>query len=222
METSQTFQTKEEYAYQALRKAIIHCDLKPGDKLVIDRLSVDLGISQIPIRSAMQRLQAEGLVVITPHSGAVVAELPPEKVDEIFALLAALEQVALRLTAGAAHAADLDALATLIGSMDAAAQQGDAEGWLTGNIRFHRKIAEMSGMPLLMEFTNRTLDEWERLSHCYFPRVASERMLQAQAEHREMLSYLRSGEIDRLVILTGTHNRHAHENYRRLLKEETI
>lgn len=69
--------TKEEYAYDTLRAAIGHCNLRPGEKLVIDSLSLELDISPIPIRVALQRLQAEGLVEIKPHTGAIVSPISP-------------------------------------------------------------------------------------------------------------------------------------------------
>ena len=56
VQTAPPFQTKEEYAYQVLRQAILQCELAPDEKLIIDRLSVEMGLSQIPIRAAIQRL----------------------------------------------------------------------------------------------------------------------------------------------------------------------
>ena len=75
--------TKEEYVYNTLRTAIMRCELAPGKKLVIDNLSTELGVSPIPIRGALQRLQAEGLVEITPHTGAVVSEISPIALDQV-------------------------------------------------------------------------------------------------------------------------------------------
>ena len=178
------FQTKEEYAYQALRGAILRCELPPDEKLVIDRLSVEMGLSQIPIRAAIQRLQTEGLVVINPHSSATVAPLSPDKIDEVFALLESLERTA----------------------------------WLTANIAFHRKIAELAAMPLLVDFTSRVLDEWERISHFYFQHVTSARLPQAQEEHRQIVSLLRSGDAELLDDLAITHNRAANQAYQSMLQ----
>ena len=78
------YRTKEEYVYDTLRAAIMRCELKPGKKLVMDNLSVELDVSPIPIRGALQRLQAEGLVEIIPHTGAVVSAISPDTVNEIF------------------------------------------------------------------------------------------------------------------------------------------
>jgi DNA-binding GntR family transcriptional regulator len=212
------FQTKEEYAYQALRGAILRCELPPDEKLVIDRLSVEMGLSQIPIRAAIQRLQTEGLVVINPHSSATVAPLSPDKIDEVFALLESLERTAFRFAAQNCSSTDLTALDLLIDQMDIALSENDSAAWLTANIAFHRKIAELAAMPLLVDFTSRVLDEWERISHFYFQHVTSARLPQAQEEHRQIVSLLRSGDAELLDDLAITHNRAANQAYQSMLQ----
>lgn len=218
IQTAPTFQTKEEYAYQALRRAILHCELAPGEKLVIDRLSAEMGLSQIPIRAAIQRLQAEGLVVITPHSSATVAALSPDKVDEVFALLESLERTAFHVVAGKASSTDLTSLEDLLARMDTALAENNSPAWLAANISFHRKIAELAAMPLLVDFTSRVLDEWERISHFYFQHVTSARLPQAQEEHRQIVALLRSGDADGLDALAIAHNRAANQAYQSLLR----
>lgn len=212
------FQTKEEYAYQALRQAILHCELMPGEKLIIDRLSTEMGISQIPIRAAIQRLQTEGLVVINPHSSATVAPLSPTKIDEVFVLLESLERAAYRVIVENKVPADLTRLELLVDRMDSALSDNDSTTWLTANIAFHREIAEMAAMPLLVDFTSRVLDEWERISHFYFQHVTNTRLPQAQEEHRQILALLRSGDTDQLDALTIAHNRAANRAYQSMLQ----
>jgi len=212
------FQTKEEYAYQTLRQAILRCELAPGEKLVIDRLSVEIGLSQIPVRAAIQRLQAEGLVVINPHSSAIVAPLSPDKVNEVFSLLESLERVAFRVVAQKPSPIDLTPLDPLIDQMDTALSENNYAAWLTTNIAFHREIAEMATMPLLVDFTNRVLDEWERISHFYFQHVTSARLPQAQEEHRQIVSLLRVGDAERLDALAIHHNRAANQAYQSMLQ----
>ena len=100
--------TKEEFVYGTLRAAIMRCDLKPGEKLVIDTVSAELGVSPIPVRAALQRLQVEGLVEITPHTGAVVSKILPDTVAEIFMLLEVLESVAFRVAVSKASDSETD------------------------------------------------------------------------------------------------------------------
>jgi DNA-binding GntR family transcriptional regulator len=217
-QTLPTPQTKEQYAYTALRQAIIRCELAPGEKLVIDRLSVEMGLSQIPIRAAIQRLQSEGLVIINPHASATVAPLSPEKVDEIFAVLESLERTAFRAAAQNVTETDLEALADLVRQMDAALATPKPAGWLDINSAFHRRIAAITAMPLLIDFTNRALDEWERISHHYFSNATSARLPVAQAEHRQIIELLRARDADALEGLAATHNREANRSYQALLK----
>lgn len=215
--TPTTPQTKEQYAYSALRQAIIRCELVPGEKLVIDRLSEEMGVSQIPIRSAIQRLQTEGFVHINPHASATVAPLPPEKIVEIFALLESLERTAFRVVAQKASAEQVNSLDALVHQMDAALVEEDPNRWLQLNTDFHRNIAEMAGMPLLQDFTSRVLDEWERASHFYFRYVTSGRLPRAQSEHHQIIALLRAVDLEALDALAVTHNREALRAYQAIL-----
>jgi DNA-binding GntR family transcriptional regulator len=218
MLSTPSFQTKEQYAYETLRKAILSGQLEPGEKLVIDRLSTEMGLSQIPIRAAIQRLQAEGLVVIHPHASAMVASLPPEKIDEIFCLLESLERAAFRSACQKRTEAALEELAELVRQMDEAIQEPDASAWLALNRAFHRRIATAAGMPLLLDFTNRVLDEWQRISQYYFSNVTSARLPRAQLEHHQILDLLRRRDGDALESLAITHNREANLSYQAMLK----
>ena len=212
------FQTKEQYAYTSLRSAILRCELVPGEKLIIDRLSAEMRLSQIPIRAAIQRLQAEGLIIINPHASAIVAPLLPEKIDEVFALLESLERAAFRIAAQNHTETDLDVLTDLVRQMDIAIAEPNSADWLILNSAFHRKIADISAMPLLINFTNRALDEWERVSHFYFANVTSARLPQAQSEHHQIIALLRARDTMALEALAAVHNREANRSYQSMLK----
>ena len=214
------YQTKEEYAYQLLRQAILKCEIAPGEKLVIDRLSVEMELSQIPIRAAIQRLQTEGLVEINPHSSPTVTQVSPSKVSEVFTLLESLERAAFRAIAGKLSDKEINALEDLLDEMDRALAEKNAPAWLNANIAFHRKIAEFSAMPLLADFTSRVLDEWERISHFYFENVTTSRLPQAQNEHREIVALLRKGDAEGLEIIAIHHNRAANQAYQSMLQQE--
>lgn len=227
---AQPFQTKEEYAYSLLRERILSGQIAPGERLVMDHLSKEMGISPIPLRGALQRLHTEGLVDITPHSGAVVTAISKEEIGEIFLLLEALESVAFRQAAGRAQAAHLEELRSILAEMDGAAaavrdalqsgsgaaagSQVDAavERWATTNDAFHRAVAALSGMKLLVELTSRVLDQWTRLRRRYHPTLAA-RIADAQAEHHQMVHFLAQGDADSLAALAVEHNRSARQAY---------
>ncbi|HBY08974.1 MAG TPA: hypothetical protein DEH22_14795 [Chloroflexi bacterium] len=216
------YQTKEEYVYDVLRSSILNCDLKPGEKLVMDRLSEELGTSPIPLRSALQRLQSEGLVEITPHSGAAVSSISISEITEIFALLETLERTAYRVAAQRATDDELQRIDELVTRMDGAAQIQNTRLWSELNTAFHLRIAEITGMKLLIEYTRRTLDQWIRLSRCYFAQIGSLRMEQAQAEHRQILAWLQQQNLESLEQMAIQHNRLALQAYQELIVSEQI
>ena len=226
MDQTPPFQTKEEYAYRVLREAILNGSFAPGDKLVMDHLSKEMHVSPIPIRGALQRLQTEGLVEITPHSGAVVSPISPDEIGEIFWLLEALEGLAFRAAAARLTAEELAELRGRLAEMDQtaaallAAQQAPQasdfnerlEAWAASNDRFHRRVADFSGMKLLPELTGRVLDQWTRLRRSFRPTLAA-RVASAQAEHRQMIDLLAEGDAEALAALAVEHNRSARQAY---------
>ena len=214
------FQTKEEYVYETLRNAIMGCDLRPGEKLIIDTLSVELGVSQNPVRGALRRLQADKLVDIVPHTGAVVAEISPDTVEEIFVLLGSLESAAFEIAVNKATEEDISQLRKLLEAMDMALAEGDPDSWSALNNRFHLAVAELSQMEMLLEFTGRALDSWDRLRRCYLKSVVSSRPAHAQAEHYQMVHLLARRDSERLMVLVKEHNRNAMEAYQMLLANQ--
>jgi DNA-binding GntR family transcriptional regulator len=83
--------TKQEFVYRTLREAIVRCELRPGERLIIDELAQRLQVSAIPVREALQLLQAESLVVTVPHVGATVAPISSASIVDVFTVLEGLE-----------------------------------------------------------------------------------------------------------------------------------
>jgi DNA-binding GntR family transcriptional regulator len=93
--TAQKFQlghrTRVEAAAEELRRRILDGEFPEGFQLRQDALAAEFGISRIPIREALFQLEAEGLVIIHPHRGAIVSALSAAEVEEIYELRALLE-----------------------------------------------------------------------------------------------------------------------------------
>jgi DNA-binding GntR family transcriptional regulator len=213
--------TKQEFAYQTLRDAITQCELRPGERLVIDDLARRLHVSAIPIREAIQMLQAEGLVVSVPHTGVSVAPVTSESIQDIFALLEGLETVASRLVAERARPDELAALAALVEDMDAAVAHQRHVDWALLNRQFHRKIGELPGLPMLAQMTERVLARWERIRRYFFSGVLVHRIDQAQEEHREIIAAMRVADLGRLETAIRQHNRRAYAAYMSFLNSNT-
>jgi DNA-binding GntR family transcriptional regulator len=84
-----------EYAAQQIRDAIVSGRFTPGMRLIEARLTDQLNVSRHPVREALKRLSREGFVEVRPNRGAVVAEINPENILEVYALRSALGSIAL-------------------------------------------------------------------------------------------------------------------------------
>ena len=214
------FRTKQELVYQQLRAAILSCDLPPDQRLVIEDLARRYHVSSIPVREALQLLQSEGLVVMTPHVGATVAPLSRDSVLDVFTVLEGLQAVAGRLAATTADAGmrgDLDALAE---AMDAAVQDARYDEWADLNTRFHATIGSLPGLALLTQANAQALDRWDRVRRYYYRGVLVPRVAQAQQDHREVMAALNAGDASRVELLLRRHYQSALGSYLRYLDEK--
>jgi GntR family carbon starvation induced transcriptional regulator len=96
--------TRAEWVDSLLRRAIVHGELAPGEKLYAERLAEQWGVSATPLRETFQRLAGEGLVVIEPQRGARVAPVGVEQAADIYELRLLLDPVALQQSIDAAVA----------------------------------------------------------------------------------------------------------------------
>jgi DNA-binding GntR family transcriptional regulator len=213
------YRTKQEFVYQTLRRAIMRCDLRPGQRLVIDELARQLEVSAIPVREALHLLQSEGLVTSVPHVGATVSLISRESIDEVFAVLEGLEIVATRSATLRLTSADAAALEEITVAMDEALREGRNEGWADLNSRFHLAISRMSAMPMLQEMTERVLAHWDRVRRFYFNGVLVRRIEQAQEEHRALLRAMKVKDLVALERTVKQHNQGALLAYAEYLQE---
>src|ERR1700677_105278 len=94
-------------AANELRDRILTGRLQPGDRLDLDQLTAEFGISRTPIREALLELSYEGLVEITPRSGMAVVGITPEDAVDNCAVLAALAGKAAEMATGRMTPAEL-------------------------------------------------------------------------------------------------------------------
>ena len=106
--------SKKELVIENLRNAILNRELIPGTRLVIEDLAKQLGVSPIPVREALQQLDADGYVVIEPYLGAKVAPIESESVIEVFSLLETMEVVSGRAACQHMSDAEFDILEAIL------------------------------------------------------------------------------------------------------------
>jgi DNA-binding GntR family transcriptional regulator len=201
--------TKQRYVYDTLRDAIIRCEIKPGERLIIDDLARRLDISIIPVREALRLLESEGLVSTIAHVGATVTPISRQSIVEVFTILEGLETVSATAAARTASADDYGALDDLVAAMDRALAADDQAGWAELNAAFHLAISRLAAMPRLEDMLRRALDHWDRVRHYFFSGVLTRRADAAQAEHHELLRLMKARDADGIERTMRAHNRGA-------------
>src|SRR5690606_24936012 len=132
--------SRAELVYEALRDDIFNNRLRPGERVSEERIAQRLKVSRTPVREALKRLHAEGLVEITPHRGAVVRDPSGEELAELCTVREVLEGLAARLAARSISDVELYTLERLINEMDAAAREDRIDDLIQYNHQFHESI----------------------------------------------------------------------------------
>ena len=144
--------SRSEQAYRRLREAIHTGDLKPGDRLLEERLADILGSSRTPVREALGRLESDGLAVKDASRGMIVAELDAGMIAELYAVREALEGTAAGLAAR--HASEAETLTLRqIANRDAALAQ-DPERLAKNNRLFHEALYRSAHNRFLLKTLN--------------------------------------------------------------------
>ncbi len=150
-------QTAADAVYKELRYQIFTKRRLPGDRLREESIATELDVSRTPVREALRRLAAEGLVTLTPNAGARIANPDRQEILDTYAVREALECQAARAAALNITADVASTLQRLIDEEEAIFARKDLESYLDVNNRFHRTLADASGNPVLAEFVGNLL-----------------------------------------------------------------
>jgi len=153
--------TLEGLAYLDIRQAIAAGRFAPGQRIVVSSIAAASGVSRIPVMQALRRLETEGFVRITPHKDVIVASPSPEEFRERFLLMAALEVLCLRESAGKITPSLLTQLRALQGEMVAARRAQNAARAASLDGRFHLLMCEVSGLPQTVQILRTLFDRGE-------------------------------------------------------------
>jgi DNA-binding GntR family transcriptional regulator len=180
---------KHELAYRLIRERIEAAVYQPGQRLVIDALARDLSMSQVPIREAIRRLQAEGWITYRHNSGPEVANIGLEQWQATMEVLAVLEGYATALAAPLLGAGDIEQLREQARAMQRAMEQFDLLGFSASNRDFHRVIYARCPNPLLVDRITETQAQLDAMRGTLFPSVP-QRGADSIAEHLELIELL--------------------------------
>ncbi|WP_169739897.1 GntR family transcriptional regulator [Actinospica robiniae] len=201
-----------ETVYDLIRRRLVDRDIEPGSKLNIHSLSLDLDVSPTPVREALARLEADGLVVKRSLAGYAAAPLlSSEQLEDLFEMRLLLEPAAASRAATRISEADLARLDELLDGMRRSA--GGRSDKRTLNLfvhhdtLFHEQIAA-SGANALMSDTLRRLHSHTHLYRLHFD---GEMAAATCREHERIVEALREAEPDTAAGAMRTHIRRAQD-----------
>ena len=148
----------EEEVYIKLKNALRKRYIKQGSQLVEVSLAQQLGVSRTPVRSAIKRLEAEGMVNSIPNRGAFVITPTSREIEETYQVRMELECMAARLTASVITDSQIRELNQLVRDEERVFDRTNLEGYDVTNACLHLKIAEFSGNTILCHYVKELLD----------------------------------------------------------------
>ena len=191
--------TVSEDTYERIRIRILEGSYAAGSRLREEDVAAELGVSRTPVREAIRRLAAEGLLQVHANRGAEVVEYDHAELGEIFALRAILEGYGARMAACADPGPDLDGLRHLADDMEAlVTQPGGVDGMWQEiarlNNEFHRVILDSAGGDRLASAISPLVHM--PIVHQTFRRYTPEGLARSFAHHRELIAAVEAHDPD--------------------------
>lgn len=141
--------TQQDDTYATLRQWITVGRFLPGERLKIRTVAAAMGVGEMPVRAALQRLAAEGALVNVPNAGVAVPRLSLPEFDDLLQVRMLIEGEAAERGAARLDAAGQKLLGALCRRMARSLASGDAADYLDANEDFHVRLYKAAGSPLL-------------------------------------------------------------------------
>ena len=180
--------------YDALCDAIATGNLRPGERIVLDRLAADLGVSPTPLREAIARLIQDGLMVDNADGKLCVVPLTAVYVHNTFWVRASLEGLATELACAELSDDDLERLETMFHETSESLDRGELDTYVRADAVFHQLTSDAANNSVL----ERELDSLK--THVAYIRGYSQRQ---NGEH------IRASQQEHLIILEALKRREA-------------
>jgi DNA-binding GntR family transcriptional regulator len=195
--------TKADQVYENIRERILDGSLAPGARLSMDAIAKELGVSKIPVREAIGRLESQRLVVNRPHAGPTVATVNVTELEGVYLARQQLEPMMTRLAATRIDADGIRALAKVHTRMRTAVNAGRIGELGALNSQFHSLIALASGYSILEEFETAMLLAIRR--HRVVEPLDLENWHDVVDEHGAILRALEAHDADAAAAAADSH-----------------
>jgi DNA-binding GntR family transcriptional regulator len=205
-----------------LRHEILHGVLEPGEKLNLDRLRETMSVGLSPLREAVNRLVAAGLIEMEAMKGYTVTPISVANLDEVAALRVELEPYALRRSianGGLDWESDvMGALHRLNRTLRVPGDANSLAGWEAANNTFHEVLIARCDMPLLMKMYHSLVALNDRYRHIYLTATPIQR--EVIDEHTAIAHAAIERRADEAAALLTGHITRSTDNLRRLIAAE--
>lgn len=192
--------TATAFVEASLRTAILSGRLPGGMPLRQEELATAFGVSRMPVREALRKLEAQALLDFIPHKGAVVTEISAADAADIYAIRMALEPAVFERSIPHLASDDFQRAEELIAEMD---HEQDAGLMGALNRRFHMTLYGAAGCPKLIALTESHLTVFDR--YLRFHLAANGPAHLSQNEHRAMLTAARNRDSVKAVEILRRH-----------------
>lgn len=204
-------------AYRRLKKEILENRLPPGAHSLEQDLAKQLGMSRTPVRSAMIKLQEEGLVEVIPRKGMRVLPLSPEDMREIYGVLTCVESEAAALIARQQPGKDkLEVMRKATLDMEAAIKTDDLSAWAEADNRYHRELLGLCPNKRLANIAFTYMDQAHRVR--VFTLRLRKKPVQSTRDHKEQLTAIMSGDAEKVRKMYRRHRERAGDELMKILE----
>jgi DNA-binding GntR family transcriptional regulator len=197
------YRTLATAALEEIRHRILNGDLAGGTKLGQDALAAEFGISRIPIREALLQLEAEGLVRIEPHKGAVVAEVRVEDIEELCALRAMLEPRLLLSSAPLLTPVDYARLTAICTEYSHEMRAHNIRRWGELNTELHALLYQHADQPRTLAIVRQLLQATDRITRLQL--LLTDGLSRAEREHARIVRLCQKGAYAEAAELLQRH-----------------
>ena len=192
-----------EVVFNTLRDAILKGELDPGEHLMEVQLANRLGVSRTPIREAIRQLETEGLVVMTPRKGAVVAEITQKDLTDVLEVRKALEELAVELACSKITAEEVEKLKECDDRFCKAQDKNELTVIADMDEQFHDVIYEATGNKRLIQLLNNLRQQMYRYRLEYIKDDKQWDVL--REEHKRLVKAIEEKDIATAKAVTGHH-----------------
>lgn len=188
------YATLNELVYSRLKDDILFGRYRDRERLVQRQIAERLGVSRAPVRDAIRRLEAEGLVTESPRAGHSVADISKDELADLYLVREVLEVVAAKLAAKHATPAQVNAMTESLRQLEEAVGHEEPDRSYRLGSQFHELLAESSGNTVLQELLRNV---WDRvLRYRIAATLIPGRAREGLSDHYEILERIEAKDAD--------------------------